>query len=657
MKTIRAKIRLFMTAMVNLSLLVMAAVTIVMNYRSTLNTLEQTMTRTADIAAERVQMELEGYRQIAYEVGCLSPLSDSETTISDKREIILQRVSTHGFQSGDILGTDGISLFSGKNCLAQAFYQKALQGETSVSDPVINETTGEVSFTVAAPIWEDGVPGSKVVGVVCFEPQETFLNDIVAQLKVSENGSAYILDKEGYTIAHKNMDNVRSRENTQKDAQTDSGLAELASMEHAMTQGMSGFGQYSYGGVTKFLAYTPINGTDGWSLGINAPQPDIMSFTKKSIAVTAVVLVTAIFVAVLVAGWLARGISRSVNACAGRMQTLAEGDLTTPVLESRSKDETGKMMNSIRSLTAGLNELIHDIDYLLSNMSDGNFDVRSRCEERYVGDFSGILRSIDRLSARLSDTLRSVGQAADQVSAGAGQMADSSQVMAQGSAQQASSIEELSATANEITRQVETTAGYAKTARSENLRSHEQIQVCSEHMKELVDAMHLIDDKSKEINKINKTIEDIATQTNILALNATVEAARAGAAGKGFAVVADEIRSLAGKSTEASKTTSQLIDETVRAVNEGTRLSDETAQVLQEVVDSAQKTMEAVTQIFKAANEQSDAVGQISQSIGQFSDVVQTNSATAQETAAVSEELSGQADCLTKQVRQFVLRS
>lgn len=130
---------------------------------------------------------------------------------------------------------------------------------------------GELSIMISAPIWEGGVPGSKIWGVVYFVPAETFLNDIVAGIQVSPHGSAYILNKEGYTIAHQNIDNVKNRENTQVNAKTDKKLSQLAALEKSMTQGGSGFGQYEYGGVRKFLAFSPIDGTDGWSLGVNAP--------------------------------------------------------------------------------------------------------------------------------------------------------------------------------------------------------------------------------------------------------------------------------------------------------------------------------------------------------------------------------------------------
>lgn len=656
MKSIRIKISLCMSTTVLLSLVLMSVITIILNYAGTVETLQQTMEKTAEFSAQRVEMELEVYKQIAYETGSIARLADPEKSIESKKEIIDQRVATHGFQQGTIIGLDGISIFDGNNYSGYKYFQEAAKGNTYVSTLGADKITGELSVTVAAPLWEGGIPNTSVVGVICFVPKEGFLNDIVRNLKLSDNGSAYILNSNGDTIAHENIANVKNAENTQKDAISDSSLKDLATMEKAMTQGLSGFGQYSYGGVTKYLAYAPINGTDGWSLGVNVPQADIMESTMKGIKITIILLVVSYVVATLIAILLAHGIANPVKACAKRLHALSEGDLKTPVPESRAKDETGQLLRATHDLVTGLNTLVGDVGYLLGNASNGNFNVYSKCEERYVGDFSGLLESVNQLTRGLSDTIAQVNEAADQVSVGADQMSDGAQTLAQGATEQASAIQELAATIDEIANHVETTTGHAITAKRETLSSHDKLQACNGHMEELMRAMQVIDEKSKEINKVNKAIEDLASQTNILALNAAVEAARAGTAGRGFAVVAEEVRNLAGKSAEASNNASILIEETVKAVEVGTRFSGETDEALREVVNSAKNVMDAVMLISDAAEEQSRSIIQVSEGLDQISDVVQTNSATAEESAASSEELSSQASMLKNQMAHFTLR-
>lgn len=657
MKSIRVKIRLCMSMTLLFAMVVLAVVTIFLNYNSTLDTLQQTMTSTVQIAVQHVEKELAAYRQTSYEIGCLPALSDEETSVKAKKAIIDQRVRDHGLQNGNVIGIDGVSIFDGKDYSDYLYVQKAMEGETYVSVPLVDKSTGEVSIIVAAPIWKNGVSNSTVTGVVFFEPEETFLNDIVSNLKASNNGSAYMLDAEGTIIAHKDMEKVKNQHNTQELARKDDSMADLAKMEAAMVSGQEGFGEYSYDGVIKYMAYAPVQGTDGWSLGVNVPRADVMKSTKEGIQTTVVVLVVCLLLATPIAGWLSKGISRPLKASAERMQALVEGDLHAPVMTSNAKDETGMLLRSIQDMVAGLQDLIGDMDNLLDNMADGNFDVYSRCRDRYVGDFSGLLKSVRHLNYSLSDTMRGIDSAADQVADGSEQLSGSAQAMAQGATEQASSVEELDATINAIAEQVDTTAEHARTARAENQQSHELIGACSANMAELVNAMQLIEEKSREMDKVIKTIEDIAFQTNILALNASVEAARAGVAGKGFAVVADEVRNLATKSAEASNDTAQLLEETMNAVKTGIRLSDKTDQALHQVVLSAEKVLDVVAQIDKATDEQSMAIAQVVEGIGQVSEVVQTNSATSQEIAAATEELSGQADFLKRQVSRFTLRS
>ena len=380
--------------------------------------------------------------------------------------------------------------------------------------------------------------------------------------------------------------------------------------------------------------------------------------TDAAIANTTVVVM--IIVSGIVSVFLALTIARSITTPVDEMQavTLAvsKGDFES-VIRYTGKDALGHLANNMRNLTATIKEIITDMEMQLKAMGEGDFNVRSRNEAMYVGSFSRIQDAMTKLSRAVSETLSQIDISADQVNSGGEQISASAQAMAQGATQQASSVSELAATISGISHAVDETAAHAQSAKEDNQASHDEIEVCSRHMADLMGAMKAIEGKSLEISKVIKTIEDIAFQTNILALNAAVEAARAGAAGKGFAVVADEVRNLATKSQEASKSTSILIEETVKAVNEGSRISVETDESLKEVVIRAQKVMDAVTRISQATDSQSKDVQQVSIGIDQISSVVQTNSATAEQSAAASEELSGQANVLKDLVGRFTLRT
>lgn len=656
MKSIRMKIVACMLIAILTSLGIVGGLSAWLNYTSTIDTLGQTMTEMADTAAERIEEELNAYKNIAYVTGCIPTLSDRTATVEEKRAVVENQALSHGLQRGNIIGLDGISILDGNDYSDRAYVKSAMKGETAVSEPLVSKITGQLSIMVSAPIWEGGVPGKKVAGVVYFVPNETFLNDIVASLQVSPNGSAYILNNAGYTIAHKNMDNVKNRENTQEDAKTDKKLKDLAALEVRMTLGESGFGRYEYGGSRKFLAFSPIEGTEGWSLAINAPTKDFTQSTVNGIIITIILMVVFLAISSYMAYRLARQIGEPVKDCAQRLRLLAEGDLDTPVHEIHTGDETQILADSARTLVRGFRLMIQDMDEMLAEMSRGNLTVDSKCEEAYVGGYRGLLDSARKLSAQLSDTLRQINQSADQVSAGAEQVSAGAQALSQGATEQASAIEELAATINDISGKIIATADRAGDVHSQSSETGREVEQCNEQMLELVNAVRDIGESSSQIGKIIKTIEDIAFQTNILALNAAVEAARAGTAGKGFAVVADEVRNLASKSAEASKSTSVLIEGSARSVEKGMKIADETAASLQKAVISTENTVKAVDKITEATAEQSQAVSQVTQGMDQISSVVQTNSATAEESAAASEELSGQAVILKELVGQFKTR-
>lgn len=367
-----------------------------------------------------------------------------------------------------------------------------------------------------------------------------------------------------------------------------------------------------------------------------------------------VMICFAVVVSVILALAMSNSIRKPVEEIRQVAANMAQGQMDIDITY-HSADELGEMAENMRKLTGIVRDIVGDVDYCINELAQGNFTVVSKQQEAYVGDYSGILKAMRIMKASMSDTLSQIEIAADQVNAGGDQVSSGSQALAQGATEQASSVQELAATIQDVSGQVESTASHARTAKSENDHTHQQIGVCSGDMNALMEAMGKIESHSNEISKVINTIEDIAFQTNILALNAAVEAARAGVAGKGFAVVADEVRSLASKSAKAAKSTAALIEDTVSAVKEGLDLSQETSQALQTVVESSQKVLEAVNLISSATEDEANSLSQISAAVDQISSVVQTNSATAEESAAASEELSGQANVLKQLVNRFRL--
>jgi methyl-accepting chemotaxis protein len=275
----------------------------------------------------------------------------------------------------------------------------------------------------------------------------------------------------------------------------------------------------------------------------------------------------------------------------------------------------------------------------------------------YIGSLKVLISDLQTMHRNLTEVMQDISPVSNQVNEESEQLSSRTDSLSRGADEQASSIQRLSDAVNYISEQVDTTASLASLAKEETFQAHKQTEVCSDYMKELVTAMRTIDEKSKEINKVIKTIDDIASQTNLLALNASVEAARAGEAGKGFAVVAHEVKALASKSAEAAKNTAILIKSTVEAVETGNHVSGITDQSLQEVVESAKKVSDAVTLIFESTGNQSSAAAEISQGLERISDVVQTNCDVVMDSVASSRDLSEQANQLKREVSKFHLKN
>ena len=365
-------------------------------------------------------------------------------------------------------------------------------------------------------------------------------------------------------------------------------------------------------------------------------------------------------VAVLAVVFLIRAITKMIATPVAQIMeasvAMNQGDLSkADVITYQSEDELGQLAHSIHDSIGVLHSYVNEISDTLQVMATGDLTKDGKAITEFHGEFSSIKESLLYILKRFNSILTDIHIAADQVNSGSDQIAAGAQELAQGATEQASSVEELSATVTGISTAVNQTAEHANQVMQKMGETGDKIQICNEQMNNMMTAMQDITQKSTEISKIVKTIEDIAFQTNILALNAAVEAARAGSAGKGFAVVADEVRNLASKSADASKTTSDLIGGTVDAVKVGTKILSETAETLESVVAGARDVSSLVDEIANAANGEAQALTQVMDGIDQISKVVQNTSATAEESAAASEELSGQAGVLKQRIDIFKL--
>ena len=374
---------------------------------------------------------------------------------------------------------------------------------------------------------------------------------------------------------------------------------------------------------------------------------DIRRIGVGLIVVMALVFAVSLFIAIRYRIKISKKLDQPVQMLTEAMQKALKGDLSVS-LDYSSDDTIGDLVQGFNATFHSLKKMSEEIAAVLAQLAKGDFASVRILD--YQGDYAAVSQSFRMILNRLNSVFSTMSSSAQQVDAGSSQISNSAQQLAQGSSEQASSAEELTASITDISQKISENSGHVDNVAQELDKTAADLKNSNEQMQQMQVSMDDISAASNEIRKVIKVIDEIAFQTNILALNAAVEASRAGEAGKGFAVVADEVRSLAGKSAEAAKQTSDLIESSIQKVQSGKALADSTAKNLNSVVKSLASLDQMVQKINEISSAQSSVVSQITSGVEQISSVIQTNSATAEECAAASEELSSQADLLNQEV-------
>ncbi len=430
-----------------------------------------------------------------------------------------------------------------------------------------------------------------------------------------------------------------------------------------LEQGQTYVGKASILGEDHLCSYVPTKDGDGKVDGLifaGISMADVNRQVTFTVYLSCVIGIALIIAGIFVVGaYIKRTVSKPLFRLTVLAETLEQGNLGLEMGQNmevsiHSNDEIGILAQSFDQTIGRLRNYIGEISHMLESIAEGDLTVQ--INQEYVGDFARIRSSLNDILEKLDKTIGQIVVSSESVSGGAAQMSAAAQGLSQGSVEQTGAVEELESTMEEVAGRIKQTADNAGQVQEQAGEMGRQLIESNQKMQEMVVAMEKINSSSGEIGKIIKAIEDIAFQTNILALNASVEAARAGEAGKGFAVVSGEVRSLAGKTAEASKTTAALIERSIAAVEEGALIADATALQLEGAVVQAQGIVGTINNIANDARTQAEAMEQIQSQIGQIASVAQNNSATAQESSATSEELSDQAGLLRQLVKTFRLR-
>lgn len=329
---------------------------------------------------------------------------------------------------------------------------------------------------------------------------------------------------------------------------------------------------------------------------------------------------------------------------------IADGNLDINI-SYISDDEIGMLANILNDSMERVRGYINDIKKITEQLASGNLNVRTAMP--YIGDFKEIEISIDKLTKAMTLTLSNIQVASHNVSGNAEQMANTSQMLAEGAISQSETIEELRKTLDQMTEDAKENARMALDAQESARTTGEQIIKSDEYMEKMMSAMQDISNAAYKIGDIIKTIEAIAFQTNILALNAAVEAARAGTAGKGFAVVANEVRNLATQSEHAAKSTKEIIENSILAVERGNVIVENVSETLKKTLELSVASAKSIEVITNAVRGEQKVIEQTAQGINKIADVVHTNSATSEETAAISQQMFAQSQQLKNQTSIF----
>ena len=623
---------------------------------STVSAIEQSLTETTELAALAAQNMISTYTLTISEIASSPVLTDPEASLSEKQAFLQSKVDAYYMRFGGMADAGGFDSFHNADISGEAFFQAALEGKSYMSTPY--REGNDMYLVVSAPVISNGT----VQGVVYFQCDTNLLQSIITEIQIGEEGDAYILDKEGTTIAAVETEEVQSQENLiseMADNPDDEYIQKLGSIEKKMIAGESGIGRYTYpaeDNAAYIQGYAPIPGTDGWSVAVTLSEDEFLHYAYVGNNVQLLICALLCIIVIVISAFVCRSITTPIVSCAKRLHALSEGDLKSPVPEARGKDETRTLSDSTAHLVESFRVMMNEIRSILNSIADGNLTAES-VKEHYPGDFKALQASLATITDKLNQTMSGIAQATSRVSEGSAEVASSGMALSQGSIQQASAVVELSGTLSDMDEDAKKTALLSEKTKTTVNNAGAQLQESRQHINELNEAMELITSTSGEIKKIIDTIDDIAAQTNILALNASVEAARAGEAGKGFAIVANEVRELAHKSDEAAKATMNLIQRSISAVSSGSEAVKEVTVSVTAVATLAGQVTEQMDRMAEAVERQTTSINQVNLAVSQISEVVQSNSAAAEESASTSEELSNQAAVLNQLVEGFTLQN
>lgn len=501
----------------------------------------------------------------------------------------------------------------------------------------------KLGITMGMPVKENGETAFYLVGVYKYD----MLNDVLSSINIGKNGMAYMVNREGIVTGHPDQSKVQAKSTL---LQLGGGNEEAIK---SVTTGETGSTEFDIDGQQMLVAFSPIHGTQ-WALVIQVPKSDYNNLINGAMIVAGICTLAVLFISILVILRMARSISKPVKNVTNRMLGLSDGDLHTEVAHIRSGDELEIMTRTLADTVGSVNRYISDIHQVLSGVADGNLQIEPQVQ--YKGDFTLIRNSLVTILASMNKTISGFRAAAARLAQMAEELSGQSGQLHQASLEQNQATEVL---VDEVTHVKEQLAGVIKSSDQTHTMTSKitrKVQEANTQMDALSNAMSNISSNAQEITSIAKAIDNIAFQTNILALNASVEAARAGSAGRGFAIVAEEVKELAGKSAQAAQNAMAIVANTKAVIQEGVELNASTAESLQAIYGVSTEISEISDQLIAAVQGQENALISMEERIATISSIADRNLQSAVGTSQSSELLAKESEELQVQVKKFALK-
>ncbi|MEY8339006.1 methyl-accepting chemotaxis protein [Lachnospiraceae bacterium 62-35] len=564
--------------------------------------------------------------------------ANREKVLTEAAEIYeLHTIALYGLDGHLIQGTSGAP-----ESLNSSFFA-LLQETDNLTTYSSTNFQNKLGITMGMPMREGGETVLYVVGVYKYDT----LNDVISSINLGKHGMAYMVNREGIVTGHPDQSLVLGGSTL---AQLSGGNKEALGR---VTTGETGATEFPIDGENMLVAFSPIRGTQ-WSLVIQIPKADYNSLINAAMVVAILSTLAVLAISILLVLRLSRSISNPVKNVTSRMVALSDGDLHTEVVPVHSEDELEVLTQTLDNTVESVNRYISDIQQVLTQVADGNLRVEPQVD--YKGDFALIQASLRTIIHSLNETIAGFGAAAARLTDMSEELNGQSSRLHQASMEQNQSAESLVHEVSHVKEKLSSVTESSGQTRAKTEEIAQRVQEANTQMASLSDAMGDISANAQEITKISKAIEDIAFQTSILAINASVEAARAGSAGKGFSVVADEVKQLASRSAEAAQSATDMVSSTRAIIQTGVELTAATASSLQAISSVSDQISMISDQLVMAVQGQESALTIMEERIETISAIADRNMQNAGGTEQSSGLLAKEAEALQSQVKKFVLK-